>query len=326
VSIVQAVAAKGNVATPAELVAQLDVDDRLQAAYQKLVRQRKALDEANAKLEVFQKITRDQTARELKLDMERKRSDVLAMQSALGLEKNKERKLESQIASCKISAGMDGVLVYANDPTRNFLSNRPQIEEGTTVRERQMIVRILDLSRPLHVNTKVRESQIDKIEPKMSARIRVDAIPDRVLNGKVLEVFPLPDSSNYFSGDTKFYTTKVSIEKALPSLLPGMTADVEILVKELDNVLTVPVQAVVYYDDKDHVAIKRGNGGYDWREVTLGAANEKFVEVQEGLTSGEKVAMNPLSRMSEDEKRQKNFGRPSRRAAKPSGKRTRPQH
>src|SRR5262249_45680801 len=159
----------------------------------------------------------------------------------------------------------------------------------------QKIVSIMDVSGPFRVNTKVREAQIDKIEPKMSAKIRVDAFADLVLNGTVLEVAPLPDAGNYFSGDTKFYTTKVSIEKTLAGLRPGMTADVEILVKELDNVLTVPVQAVVYYDDKDHVAIKRADGGYDWREVTLGAANDKFVEVKEGLESGEKVALNPLS-------------------------------
>src|SRR5262249_42608090 len=47
-----------------------------------------------------------------------------------------------------------------------------------------------------------------------------------------------------------------------------------------------------------------------WREVTLGVASEKYVEVKAGISSGDHVALNPLALMSEEEKREK-FGPPT---------------
>src|SRR3954470_2239738 len=74
----------------------------------------------------------------------------------------------------------------------------------------------------------------------------------------------------FTSPNTTFGYTPV--EKVLPDLRPGMTAEVEILVTELDNVLSVPIQALLLFDDKTHVAVKKPDGGIEWREVTLGAA------------------------------------------------------
>ena len=87
-----------------------------------------------------------------------------------------------------------------------------------------------------------------------------------------------------------------------------MTAQVEILVTELDDVLSVPVQAVLRYDGKDHVAVKKPDGGFEWRDVDLGISNDKLVEVKHGIQSGEIVAFNPLSLMSDEEKRAKKIG------------------
>ena len=81
-----------------------------------------------------------------------------------------------------------------------------------------------------------------------------------------------------------------------------MTAQVEILVAELDNVLSVPVQAVLHYDGKDQVAVKKPDGGFAWREVTLGASNDKVIEIKKGIQSGEHVALDPLSLLTEKER------------------------
>ncbi len=61
-------------------------------------------------------------------------------------------------------------LVYANDPIPPPPDDLPQIEEGATVRERQKIFSVPDLSGPMQVNTKVPESQVDKLSRNMKAR------------------------------------------------------------------------------------------------------------------------------------------------------------
>jgi HlyD family secretion protein len=119
----------------------------------------------------------------------------------------------------------------------------------------------------------------------------------------VLDVAPLPDPANSFSPNIKVYTTKVRIDEPLSGLKPGMTARVEIMVSELDNVLSVPVEAIVRYDDNDRVAVKKSDGGIEWREVTLGQSNDRFVEVKRGIKSGEIVVIKPLPLLSDDQKR-----------------------
>ena len=217
-------------------------------------------------------------------------------------ERTKEAKLEKQIINCKLFAPGDGIVVYANDPQRSFGSNAPQIEEGATVRERQKIFSLPDITR-MQVNTKVHESQIDKITPGMKARIRVDAFSETELAGTVLDVAPLPDPTSFFSSDVKVYTTRVKIDNPLTGLRPGMNAEVTILVDRKENVLSVPVQAILEYSGKDHLAVRTPNG-YDRREVELGATNDKFVEVTKGITPGAVVALNPLTLISENEKRE----------------------
>src|SRR5262249_42781064 len=159
-----------------------------------------------------------------------------------------------QIKNCKLFAPNNGLVVYANDPNR-FGSTQPQIEEGATVRERQKIFSLPDINF-MRVNTKVHESMVDRITSGLRARIRVDAFADQVVTGKVIYVAPLPDPNSFFSSDVKVYTTHVTIEKGLSGLRPGMTAQVEILVANLDNVLSVPVPAILEYKGKDHVAVK----------------------------------------------------------------------
>ncbi len=192
------------------------------------------LEQAQSKRKVLVNYTKGKTIKELESEVEKSRSDELAKQATWDLEKTKEAKLERQIKACTLVAPIDGLVVYANDPGRGFGSTQPQIEEGASVRERQKIISIPDITR-MQVNAKVHESQIDKITPNMKAMIRVDAFADQMLNGTVNDVAPLPDPGNFFSSDIKVYTTHIRIDDPLSGLRPGMTAQVEILVNRLEE-------------------------------------------------------------------------------------------
>jgi RND family efflux transporter MFP subunit len=265
-----------------------------------------AFEQAQTKKAVLEKYTRDKTIKELQSEVEKAKSDELAKQQTWELEKDKEAKLEKQIKNCKLFAPGDGIVVYANDPSR-FGSTSVQIEEGAAVRERQKIFSLPNIEK-MRVNAKVHESMVDRIRPNLPARIRVDAFArkedgsEEILEGVVESINPLPDTNSMFSSDIKVYTTRVTIKNGLKGLRPGMSAQVEILVTELDNVLCVPVQAILEYGGKDHVAVKTPSG-YERQVVSLGISNDKLVEVTKGLKTGDLVALNPVSLMSEEEKR-----------------------
>lgn len=323
-------ASRGDAVTPADLVAELDIEDRLEAAEQSLLREKLALELARTRQQVLQKYTREKVVRELKTDVERKRKDELARQAAWELEKNKEAHLEKQIESCQIYAPNDGILVYAG----GSVAGQPMIEEGAAVRERQMILSVPDISQ-MQVNAKVREATVDQILPGMKVKVRVDAFPDSMLTGEVASVAPLPDPSNLFRSAIKVYTTLVKLDQSLPGLRPGMTAEVEILIKDHDNVLSVPVEALVESENRRpraarkrgprgqpgwRVAVKTPSGGFAWRDVVLGPSNDKFVEIVEGLQDGDVVITKPQALMSGDKKGQQ----PDAPASTPDGPAARP--
>jgi multidrug efflux pump subunit AcrA (membrane-fusion protein) len=71
-----------------------------------------------------------------------------------------------------------------------------------------------------------------------------------------------------------------------------MSAEVEILVDRLSDVVYVPVQAVTYYDDKRVVYVSNGNRS-ERREIEVGTFSESFIEITSGLRAGEKVLLLP---------------------------------
>jgi RND family efflux transporter MFP subunit len=293
--------AKAGARTPSDILAELDIEDRLDAAQQTIERERTTLKFAVAKRRVLEEYTRPKTIKALTADLETKRSVELARKATWELEEGKGKKLERQIMACTIRAPADGTLVYANDP--RFASRR-SIEVGATIRERQKIVSIEDLSGPMQVNVKVDESNIRWIIPKMRARVRVAPYADQTLTGTVTDVSPLPDAKGFSGPDRNVYTAHVRLAERLPELRPGMTGEVELLVDERSNVLSVPVTAVVHYHDKDHVAVKLGEGVWQWRVVRVGASNGKDVEIKQGLARGEQVIVNPSALPSGAAKRE----------------------
>ncbi len=261
-----------------------------------------ASQEAKKRLEVLQDYTKPKRITELKADVEKALSNEKAQESILERERTKERKLREQIDSCKLYAPSDGLLVYYKDTNRWSGSNENPIQEGTAVRERQKIFSLPDIDR-MQVNVKVHESMVEKVRPGQKAEIRVDSAAEDILTGTVKAVAPLPDQTGSFSSDIKVYTTIVSIDKGIPGLRPGLSAEVTILIDEKEDVLSVPVMAVIQYaDGTNHVRIRGNNGDWVDREIMTGLNNDKFVEIVQGLEPGETVAMSPRSVMTDEEK------------------------
>ena len=185
---------------------------------------------------------------------------------------------------------------------QNYFGNQEPIREGATVRERQTIITIPDLRR-MGVNVKIHESYIKKIKEGQKAHITVDAFPDQPLTGKVTKVGVLPDSQNrWLNPDLKVYLTTVTIDGTNTWVKPGMSAKVEILVDHLEDVVYVPVQAIVPDGGKQFCYIVRGSEP-ERREVTTGEFNDEFIEIKKGLKAGERVWLNPPESEAGDEEK-----------------------
>ncbi|CAN5909502.1 hypothetical protein BH23PLA1_BH23PLA1_16730 [soil metagenome] len=261
------------------------------------------LQQARQKLDVLQTYTRPKQIITLEGEVEKSRADLYAKESAFTLENEKEERLRRMIEKCKIYAPGNGIVVYQNERNRFGSSDGPQIEEGAMVRERQIIFKLPDIDN-MQVNTKVHESMVDKVKPGLGSRIRVDAFPRTMLSGTVVSVAPLPDPNSMFSSDVKVYSTIVSIQgNSGLDLRPGMTSEVEVLIARLENVLSVPVQSVIEFNNKHHVWVYADREtGWERREVELGMTNSKYIEIKDGLNEAEVVTLDPRAVMTEEER------------------------
>ncbi|MBY0585785.1 hypothetical protein K2X85_01335 [bacterium] len=251
--------------------------------------------------QVLAEYTRPKMTKELRSKQSAAEATFAASKAAAELEKFKLDELQVQLEKCVIKAPQDGMVVYATPREgRGGRDGASVIEEGAQVREMQSIIQLPDLSR-MQVNTLIHETKIDKIRSGMPAIIRIRG---KELSGVVKFVNNQPEPGNWFSSDVKEYAAKVSIESIPPGaiLKPGMTAEVEILIREIADALLVPLMAVVQ-EGVDNVCYVKKADGIARQKVVLGAANTSFLEIKEGLQKGDEVILNPRACVVEAKER-----------------------
>ncbi|UCD50609.1 MAG: HlyD family efflux transporter periplasmic adaptor subunit [Phycisphaerales bacterium] len=207
--------------------------------------------------------------------------------------------LKEQIEYCTIRARAPGLVIYGSgDSGDAFRAMRGRgggggmIAEGEVVYEGQTIISMPDTAEMV-ADISVHETEVDKIRPGQPAEIVMDAFPDRILQGEVLEVAPLPDQQRGFlNPDLKVYKTQVSIDGTHDFLKTRMSCKVTVLVRELPDVIQVPIQVVANRRGRKVCYVVTPNGPAE-REVQTGAFNDTFVQITEGLEAGETVLLNP---------------------------------
>jgi RND family efflux transporter MFP subunit len=245
------------------------------------------------------------------------RAKLKSAQGQHEVQLRQKKDLNEQLEKCTLRAQKSGLVVYGgNRDDMMYYGGEERIREGASVRERQAIITIPDTTR-MSVNVKIHESYIKKVKKGLKARITVDAFPEEVLTGEVTKVGVLPDSQNrWMNPDMKVYLTTVAVDGTHDWVKPGMSAKVEILVKNLGDVLYIPVQAVSPSNGKQVCYVAQGFKP-ERREVEVGEFNDEFIEVKSGLKEGERVLLRQPG-SSEAENVTKEKSPPENEPAKPS--------
>lgn len=211
------------------------------------------------------------------------------------LERVKLADVNEQIELATIRAQRPGLVVYgaSDQNSMRYRSNSQEaIQEGATVRERQSILTIPDM-REMAVKVNIHESAVQRVAVGQTVKVSVDAFPDEELTGVVTKVAVVADSANSFMNpDLKVYPTTIKIDGTHEWLRPGMSAEIEILVRSLEDVVYIPIQAVTYFDEKRVVYVSN-RGRPERREIEVGTFSDSFIEVTSGLAEGEEVLLLP---------------------------------
>jgi len=238
---------------------------------------------------VLTNFTREKTLRDLVAAREAALAQVRSETAALQLEEDKLHHLEQQLELCVLRAPQRGMAIYANNSSRRRQSSDgPDIQEGATVRERQVILQLPDLT-SMQVKVTVHESQIEQIQIGMPAYIKIQ---DKELTGKVISIGNQPEPTSWFSANVKEYAVVVGIDGEQGKLKPGMTAHVSIEIADLEDVVTIPVSAVVEQDNAFYCWVLAHDNA-ERRLIKLGMTNDRMIEIIDGVKAGDVVLKNP---------------------------------
>ncbi len=220
-------------------------------------------------------------------------ADLKAKDSELNRQKEKLAKLKDQASKTKIVAPAAGMVIYATTGQNNHRGNDEPLEAGRMVREREELIH-LPTANAMLVNIKVHESSLKKVQVGQPVRITINALPGKEFFGKVAKIAPLPDAQSFWRGnpDLKVYNTEIHLDGELLGVRTGMTCKAQIIVQQLENALSVPVQSVIRIAGKPVVYVQRRSKAVPV-EVELGLDNKDSIHILSGLAEGDRVLTNP---------------------------------
>jgi HlyD family secretion protein len=138
----------------------------------------------------------------------------------------------------------------------------------------------------IYVSAPMDEVDVAKVRVGQPVRITLDAYPGRSFPGRVTRVAPyvtdVVEQNRTFDIDAEFDDARFSRQ-----LLPGTSADVEVILDAHDDVLRIPSYALL---EGNRVLIVAA-GRLEARKIEIGLKNWQFVEVKKGLSAGDPVVV-----------------------------------
>ncbi|MGH7135197.1 MAG: efflux RND transporter periplasmic adaptor subunit [Pirellulales bacterium] len=246
---------------------------------------------AKLKRDVLDEFTRAKVLKELTSKRDTVAARLKSDEATLWRHTDRLKRLEDDLTNCVIRAPRDGMAVYPSETVggRGGTSQpAPAIYPGALVRQHQRLVHLADLSL-MQIKLLVGENKLGPLRRGQRARLRV---LDQELAGAVASIADRPDATLVVGDNSKRYAVGIALDEEGERLKPGMTAEVEIVVKRKQNVLMIPLLCVLGERDHPRVLVKK-LGRLELRDVMLGIANDAFVEVIDGVKEGELILLNP---------------------------------
>jgi RND family efflux transporter MFP subunit len=185
-----------------------------------------------------------------------------------------------------VVAPLDGVIVW------RYADTGALIQSGTNSNESDIPIVRLSQSGLLRLRMPIPENDIQFVHIGDPMLVRVDAI-GRSFTGKIVR----------FTRDVNFETrtmeTEIDVENQDLSIAPGMYANTQLQLAHVDNVLTIPVEALVQKDGQETVYSLDSSNRIHIRNVEVGLRGSKLAEIKSGLQPGDRVILGGQEKYNE---------------------------
>jgi RND family efflux transporter MFP subunit len=174
-------------------------------------------------------------------------------------------------------------------PVAGAVSER-LVQPGEFIRENTPVATIVQVN-PLKLKTAIQEKYAGSIHPAQSVAFAVEAFPGRMFAGKVAYVSPAVDQA------TRTFAVEALVDNADRVLKPGFFAKGVVHTRRDENVLAVPEDAISTLAGVSTVYVIE-SGKARQQQVSLGARQDKRVEITSGLKGDETLATTNLSQLA----------------------------
>ncbi|MCH8010705.1 MAG: efflux RND transporter periplasmic adaptor subunit [Candidatus Marinimicrobia bacterium] len=155
--------------------------------------------------------------------------------------------------------------------------------DGMEVKSGMNLYTIVDLSE-IWVYADIYEYETPWIKVGQPATMTLSYNPGKKYKGQVQYIYP------YLEEKTRTIKVRLVFPNDNFELKPGMYANVDLETSQVENVIAVPMEAVLFSGERNLVIVSLGEGRFAPRDVTIGIeSGDGYYEVKEGLSEGEKI-------------------------------------
>jgi HlyD family secretion protein len=209
-----------------------------------------------------------------------KRASCNAALEAIAVSQANRDAVQAAVERTLVVAPFDGTVAEINAELGEFITPSPPGIPTLPA------IDLLDVS-CLYVSAPIDEVDAPQIKTGMSACVSLDAFTEKRCSGTVSRIAPYVLEKEK-QARTVEVEVKLTDPKDLKGLLPGYSADIEVLLSSKPQALRVPAEAVL---ENNKVLLMRTDGLLEERSFKPGLVNWNTVEVLSGLNVGDKVVL-----------------------------------
>jgi RND family efflux transporter MFP subunit len=187
-----------------------------------------------------------------------------------------------------VVAPISGIVVW------RYADTGALIQGGTNSNSQNLPIVRLSQSTLLRLRLPVPENDVRYVREGDQVTVRVDAI-DRSLMGKVVRFTRDIDS------ETRSMETEVDVENKDLSIAPGMYANAMLRLAHVENVVTVPLEALMIQGGRQVAYVLDNNNRVHIRPVIVGIEGSKLAEIKNGLQAGDRLIVGGQDKYQEGE-------------------------
>lgn len=199
--------------------------------------------------------------------------------------KYKVKTLEAWLKFRKIVAPFDGVVISRNINLGDYVSKQGNVTEQNSKSTKHLFI-VADVHK-LRLFVSIPERFGKVLVPGYTAKVVFPQYPNRKFIAKFLT------SAKAFDPQTRTVVTEFVMENKNEDVWPGSYATVSVCAKTKDNILSIPTTAMIFDADGTKVATVDENNIVHFKKIKVEKLKSQVVEINNGLTTSDKVINNP---------------------------------